>query len=114
MEPGTAFLGAVIASAIILTVWLLRRHSGEDMIARQKRKTIASMDRRPVSGTPRNMSRSAAPDNLRTDVEAVLAVPEIRRALEKGRKIEAIKLVRERAGLGLKEAKDLVDRALRK
>lgn len=34
---------------------------------------------------------------------------EIRRALQAGRKIEAIKLVREQTGLGLKEAKDAVE-----
>ena len=34
---------------------------------------------------------------------------EVRRLLAAGKKIEAIKLVRERTGLGLKEAKDLVE-----
>lgn len=34
---------------------------------------------------------------------------EVRRALGQGRKIEAIKLVRERTGMGLKEAKDFVE-----
>ena len=33
-----------------------------------------------------------------------------RQLAAKGQKSEAIKLIRERAGLGLKEAKDLVDR----
>ena len=112
MEPFTAFLGAVFASILVLGIGLLRRRSGEDMIARQKRKTIAQMDTqmdRAPSG-----HHGAAPDNRRSDVEALLAIPEIRQALEKRRKIEAIKLVRERAGLGLKEAKDIVDRAVRK
>ena len=40
----------------------------------------------------------------------MLAVPEIRLALAGGNKIEAIKLVRERTGLGLKEAKELIER----
>jgi ribosomal protein L7/L12 len=35
---------------------------------------------------------------------------EVAELVSKGEKIEAIKLVRERTGLGLKEAKDIVDR----
>lgn len=35
--------------------------------------------------------------------------PEAREALDKGNKIQAIKIIREATGLGLKEAKDLVD-----
>jgi len=35
---------------------------------------------------------------------------EVRKLAASGQKIEAIKLIRERTGLGLKEAKDLVDR----
>lgn len=35
---------------------------------------------------------------------------EVRRLAAKGQKIEAIKLLREKSGIGLKEAKDLVDR----
>ncbi len=34
---------------------------------------------------------------------------EIRRLVAAGKSVDAIKLVRERTGLGLKEAKDLVD-----
>ncbi len=45
------------------------------------------------------------------DQLAILASAEIRGALEQGNKIAAIKLVRERTGLGLREAKDLVERA---
>jgi ribosomal protein L7/L12 len=35
---------------------------------------------------------------------------EVQRLVAKGQKIEAIKLLREKSGLGLREAKDLVDR----
>jgi hypothetical protein len=35
--------------------------------------------------------------------------PDVRAALDRGQKIEAIKLMRERTGLGLKEAKDAVE-----
>jgi hypothetical protein len=39
--------------------------------------------------------------------------PEVLRAIEQGRKIEAIKLLREATGLGLANAKVLVDKASR-
>lgn len=39
--------------------------------------------------------------------------PEVMRAIEQGRKIEAIKLLREATGLGLANAKVLVDKASR-
>ena len=39
--------------------------------------------------------------------------PKVLEALRSGNKIEAIKLVRERTGLGLKESKDLVERLQR-
>jgi large subunit ribosomal protein L7/L12 len=56
------------------------------------------------------LQRGAAPvapgsTGLPPDAEA-----EVWRLVQGGRKIEAIKLVRGRTGLGLKEAKDLVDR----
>jgi len=35
---------------------------------------------------------------------------EVRQLAARGQKVEAIKLLREKSGLGLKEAKDLVDR----
>jgi hypothetical protein len=38
---------------------------------------------------------------------------EVLRAIEKGRKIEAIKILRERTGIGLANAKVLVERAAR-
>lgn len=55
-----------------------------------------------------------APDGL-TSVSSALRLskelsPEVGRLLAQGRKIEAIKLIRERTGMGLKEAKDIVDR----
>ena len=74
------------------------------MIQGQRRdaRRIARMPHRPAHAR-RITSRSSRRG-------AVLAVPEIRAALAGGNKIEAIKRVRERTGLGLKEAKDLVER----
>ena len=108
MEPLLAIVVAIGAIVLVLAIFLRFRRGGEDMIARQKRKTIAALERSP-SG-----QREVAPDTARSDVEALLAVPDIRDALQKGRKVEAIRLVRERAGIGLKEAKELVERATRR
>ena len=44
-------------------------------------------------------------------VAMVLELPAVVDALRKGNKIEAIRLLREKSGLGLKEAKDVIDRA---
>ena len=88
---------AAIGLILLLLFLLMRRGSG-DMIERQRRE--ASVRARP---------RIPAPAT-RADEAALLAEPEIREALDGGHKIEAIKLVRERTGLGLKEAKELVER----
>lgn len=47
-----------------------------------------------------------------SDTESDLP-PEVMRAIERGRKIEAIKLLREATGMGLANAKVLVDKASR-
>jgi len=78
----------VIALLAVLAGLAFRGGRGGEMIERQRRTTPV-----PTSNQL-----------------AVLASPEVRRALERGKKIEAIKLVRQRTGLGLKEAKDLVER----
>lgn len=97
-----------IGFAALLVARNRRTASGErvsgDMIERQRR----------AAGAP----RPAHPPRLdRIDRSAVaehavdpLTAPEIRRAIAEGRKIEAIKLARERFGLGLREAKELVER----
>jgi len=81
----------ILVPALLLLLWLLSRalngRSG-DMIERQRRAAA------PVS-----------PEQL----AAALADPEIRAAIDGGRKIEAIKLVRLRLALDLKAAKDLVE-----
>ena len=77
-------LGVVLL--IVLAMAARRRGSGE-MVERQRRSA-------PIA---------------RRDAQEALADPEVAAALASGRKIEAIRLVRERTGLGLKEAKDLVE-----
>ena len=98
---------ALVGVFVILLVLRLTRRAGGDMIERQRRETTGLMANTP----PPNLDGDVAPDNQRSDIAAVMGVPEIRAAIAKGRKVEAVKLVRERTGLGLKEAKDIVDRA---
>jgi len=65
--------------------------------------------RRDQAAGFRSTDRTAAPATtvqLRTEVHA-----EVQSLLSQRRKIEAIRLVREHTGLGLKEAKDYVERA---
>jgi large subunit ribosomal protein L7/L12 len=75
----------------LLAILSLRRGGGE-MVERQRR------------------AEPAPPVRLPSDRLAVLGSAEVRAALAAGNKIEAIKLVRESTGLGLKESKDLVER----
>jgi Ribosomal protein L7/L12 C-terminal domain len=49
-------------------------------------------------------------DHLGIDPSSPTAIDGIAELLAEGRKIEAIRLYRERTGVGLKEAKDAVDR----
>jgi ribosomal protein L7/L12 len=84
---------AVIVFANIVT-WLIRKNAAE--------KTFTgNVDSSGYTETPSTHSSSnIAPGNAEEAVRALL---------DGGNKIEAIKLVREQTGLGLKEAKDLVD-----
>lgn len=65
----------------------------------------------PLAGRVAHLEHAAHPgvqqdaNGLWPDVEA-----EVRTLVHSGRKIQAIRLVRERTGLRLKEAKDIVDR----
>jgi ribosomal protein L7/L12 len=89
---------AGIAFAILAVAFVSRARSGGEMISHQQR------DARRVVPQP------LPAQVLQPDDEAVLAVPEVHLALAGGQKIEAIKLVREHTGLGLREAKELVER----
>ena len=92
-------IGLVLALLFVFATLAYRRGGG-DMIELQQR------------ASPRAGPRPAlAPGPVSTDAFAVIASPEVRAALDAGNKILAIKLVREGTGLGLREAKDLVERA---
>ena len=87
---------AGIALAVLAFAVVARPRSGGEMISDQQRGA-----HRPAPPP----QAAAHPDD-----EAVLQISEIRLALAGGHKLEAIKLVREHTGLGLKEAKELVER----
>ena len=100
------WLIAAAGLAFALLAWLAlrprgeRTGSGRDMLETQRRSAGRS-----------GLGDSRPPPADQLDL---LARPEIRGALESGRKIEAIKLLRERSGLGLREAKELVERHARR
>ncbi len=101
-------IGLTLALLLALVVAALRRGGG-DMMDRQRRdagRIVAPAPLRPTHAPTHHVATSP-------DEALVLAIPEVRAALMGGNKIEAIKRVRERTGLGLKEAKDLVERQLR-
>jgi large subunit ribosomal protein L7/L12 len=99
--PVLAALGIVF---LVLVLLAFRRRSGErDLIAP------------PRSGPPAPLARALPARAWPAGVAPIGDVPaeletELRELVAAGRKIEAIKLVRASTGLGLAEAKDLVER----
>lgn len=102
-------LAAVALFGLIAFAVIVRRNSGGDMIERQRRQTPV-----PPPAPPPHLDGSLAPDNRPSDEAALVAVPEIRNAIQRGRTIEAVKHVREATGMGLKESKELVERHMRR
>jgi ribosomal protein L7/L12 len=94
-------IGLTLALLFVLVTLAFRRGGG-DMIELQQRAS-------PSGARPR-IAPTAAPAS--TDAFAVIASPDVQAALADGNKIAAIKLVRERTGLGLGEARDLVERGM--
>ena len=86
---------------VVLAAMALRPRSDREMIQSQQRDARLAAHSAP------------SPVPLQPEEAAILGVPEISAALVGGNKIEAIKLVRERTGLGLKESKELVERLQR-
>lgn len=88
----------------------------EQEVASQ-RQVINELAARAGVSVPARPSQFAAPAQVPVQPTAGgsaagVLPPQARQALAEGKKIEAIKLVREATGLGLKEAKDTVDRAI--
>ena len=87
-----AGVGALIVIALLM--WLSRKNSAKDTFT-------GNVDSSGQTDLPSaNSSSNIAPGSAEAEVCALL---------NSGKKIEAIKRVREQTGLGLKEAKDLVD-----
>jgi len=89
---------AIGAAMLLLVGWALRRSRGRD----------------PLMGGGQAPARRAPPAAREVSGVAAAALPpeieeQVRGLLTAGRKIEAIKLVREAIHCGLKEAKDLVE-----
>ncbi len=80
-----------LAIGALLAVAVRRSRASKDLVGGQLRAAEVG-PLRPATGVP--------DEALRGEIEALV---------NRNRKIEAIKLVRERTGMGLKDAKDLVD-----
>ncbi len=78
---------------VALTLFLIRKGQG---------------DRRDLTGPPRAAARPAPRPMVRVGDERI-SDEEILDLIRQNRKIEAIKLMREKTGLGLAEAKDAVE-----
>lgn len=111
---------SIVIAALLIFVPLLVLH----MLLRRYRED-ANLLLRPRStkrevATTASASRDTAPQDTkpaeqeRTMAEVLQSArqiaPEVERLVKKGRRLEAVKLIRERTGLGLKEAKELVDK----
>ncbi len=96
---------ALVAIAVVIAflLFLLMRRGSRDMLDEQRREA-------GVSSPRPSLTRQPSTNRLtRHDIDHILDEPDIAAALAAGHKIKAIKLVRERTGLGLKESKDLVE-----
>jgi ribosomal protein L7/L12 len=89
-------IAAIESGRIIDAIKLARKYSGQDLKI-SKDMVEAYMASRGSGQVP-----GATPVTEGLPPEAIVEI-------QAGRKIEAIKIVRERTGLGLKEAKDMVD-----
>jgi len=67
-------------------------------------KDVVATDRKEINAV------RLAPGLVETIRHAQDVSEEVQRLVKKGRRVEAIKLIREQSGMGLKEAKSLVDR----
>jgi len=97
-------LAAIGIAFLVLLLLAFRRRSGDrDLIAPPR---MGSATPAPRAAPPRAWPAGAAPIyDLAAEVDG-----EARKLIVAGRKIEAIKLVRASTGLGLAEAKELVER----
>ena len=64
--------------------------------------TVETLEKNPAAARPAGLVATLRRAQEMSD--------EVKKLVKNGRKVEAIKLIREQTGMGLKEAKDLVDR----
>ncbi|GAA0276447.1 hypothetical protein GCM10009127_16430 [Alteraurantiacibacter aestuarii] len=84
-------LWIIIANAMLVAFLITRamRSGGGDMLERQRR---------------------TAPTHSAADEHRLMTLPQVQQAMANGHKIEAIRHVREASGMGLKDAKQMVER----
>jgi hypothetical protein len=101
--PVPALVAIAIAFLVLLLLALRRRSADRDLIAPPRTGSPPPAPR----AEPRRAWPAGAPPigDLAAEIDA-----EVRAALAAGNKIEAIKLVRAATGLGLAEAKEMVER----
>jgi large subunit ribosomal protein L7/L12 len=98
---------AAIAIAFLVLVFLAMRRRGGDRDLLAPPRMGGTAPPPPLSQPPRAWPASAAP--IRGELPDALE-REVRELLAAGNKIEAIKQVRAATGLGLREAKEMVER----
>ena len=91
----------LIAAIIVIAIVVLRRLFGH--------KPIEPFSRQPSMQLPKDDGAVAAEvEGQELDIDAAV-LEEVRRLSDNGQKIEAIKVLREATGLGLAEAKQVVE-----
>ena len=111
--PVLALVAIAFLVLAMLALRAMRPRDGDEMIACQRRDCGAgrgappARDEVPASTASR---KRLAPRALPSDEEALLAIPEVRGAIEHGRKSAAIRHLRENAGLDARESRRLVER----
>ena len=105
----------IIAAAILVLTWLLSGSSRDTKTVlgaelRSKPAGVIAI-KKAVPAIEKSPGAQPRPAGLMGTIRHMQGTSEkVKQLARNGQKIEAIKLLRERTGLGLKEAKDLVDR----
>lgn len=100
--PIPVLIAVGVALLVPLWVVLRRRGAGRDLIAPPRYGTPPPPRQSPPPAWP---AGAAAIGDLPPELEA-----EVRALLDQNRKIDAIKIVRQATRLGLREAKEMVER----
>jgi len=80
----------------------IKRLRDTGLTLKAAKDAVETREKNPVAAPPQGL--------IATIRHAQDVSDEVKKLVKQGKKIEAIKLIREQTGLGLKEAKDLVDR----